>query len=311
MKNKPPIFTFWTAWSWRHLGARAWTIGIALTLATAGLDWTGHLQPIERWFYNQRALHCQFFTPPPTDRLVHVDIDDSSLETIGRWPWHRTRLAEIIDELRLAGAEALSLDILLADPQEPRAVVKRNGAIEPVDDDANLANAIRRFGKVVTPVSFTVEPRPAPTPQYAAMLEALLGDLELSREAVGGRIAAKFGAASTPPTEDEFLAARRQAMAERLAQSMEHGVRPVEEVRPILLPTGQRQRENSSLLREFNKAYQLAASDAEIKRFALPRSGGVLPPLIAASEELPMILPFATATSYSGYANYIRRPEDP
>src|SRR3990170_6364836 len=45
-----------------------------------------------------------------------VDIDDASLARIGQWPWPRTRLAEIIDKLKVDGARTITLDLILAEP---------------------------------------------------------------------------------------------------------------------------------------------------------------------------------------------------
>ena len=79
----------------------------------------GGLGALENWLYDHRALYFQHFTPPPTDRLVHLDIDDAALETIGRWPWPRSTLADIVDEVRLAGADVLALDVIFREPQAP------------------------------------------------------------------------------------------------------------------------------------------------------------------------------------------------
>jgi hypothetical protein len=45
-----------------------------------------------------------------------VDIDDSSLNKIGPWPWPRTVIAELIDRLREAGAAVVAFDIDFAEP---------------------------------------------------------------------------------------------------------------------------------------------------------------------------------------------------
>ena len=37
--------------------------------------------------------------PAPSDDIVHVDIDDSSLDTIERWPWPRALMAEAVTAL--------------------------------------------------------------------------------------------------------------------------------------------------------------------------------------------------------------------
>jgi CHASE2 domain-containing sensor protein len=67
----------------------------------------GALEPLEAWLYDFRAAHCQRFVPPPTDRVVHLDIDDGTLEAVGAWPWPRSLTAQMIDEI--ARAEGVTL----------------------------------------------------------------------------------------------------------------------------------------------------------------------------------------------------------
>src|SRR5688500_3463107 len=97
---------------------RSCALGIGLTILVACLDAAGGLGGLERSLYDWRALHSQQFTPPRSNRLVHLEMDDASLETIGRWPWPRSSLASIVDEVRLAGADVLAMDIIFRDPQE-------------------------------------------------------------------------------------------------------------------------------------------------------------------------------------------------
>ncbi len=47
---------------------------------------------------------------------VIVDIDDRSLAEFGQWPWPRYRVALLLGRLRNAGARAVGLDILFAEP---------------------------------------------------------------------------------------------------------------------------------------------------------------------------------------------------
>jgi len=150
----------------RNHTLRAFSLGLLLTLLAICLDWGGKLVSIERLFYDRRARFCQFFTPAPIDKLVHVDIDDAALEEIGRWPWPRTTLGEIVDELRLAGADALALDILLTEPEPPNFVRRHDGSFEIVDHDANLSAALKKFGRMMVPVTFDFTSRPPPTPQF-------------------------------------------------------------------------------------------------------------------------------------------------
>ncbi len=47
---------------------------------------------------------------------VIVDIDDKSLKHFGQWPWPRYRMALLLEKIRRAGALAVGLDILFAEP---------------------------------------------------------------------------------------------------------------------------------------------------------------------------------------------------
>src|SRR5919197_4132923 len=57
--------------------------------------------------------------PRPTSNspVVLVTIDDESLQRYGRWPWSRVLVAQITNNLARAGASAIGLDILFAEPQ--------------------------------------------------------------------------------------------------------------------------------------------------------------------------------------------------
>jgi adenylate cyclase len=45
-----------------------------------------------------------------------IDIDEKSLSKLGQWPWPRTRIADLIDNLTRLGALAIGFDIVFAEP---------------------------------------------------------------------------------------------------------------------------------------------------------------------------------------------------
>lgn len=122
-------------------------LGLAITLVVIGVDRLGWLAPFERILHDARFQHARQAHEPLTDRICHVDIDDASLRTYGRWSsWDRSRLAGVIEELSRAGARTIALDLILTDPQAP--------VFDPVgerfvDHDAVLAAAMRASGAVV------------------------------------------------------------------------------------------------------------------------------------------------------------------
>lgn len=55
-----------------------------------------------------------------------VDVDDASLARIGQWPWPRTTVAELTQQLAGLGAAAVAFDMVFSEPDrlDPAAVVK-------------------------------------------------------------------------------------------------------------------------------------------------------------------------------------------
>ena len=73
--------------------------------------------------------------------IVMIKIDNESLRKIGRWPWPRGLHADLLNQLTKAGAKRIFIDFDYI------------GATDPVDD-ARLAAAIERSGKVVLPIRY-------------------------------------------------------------------------------------------------------------------------------------------------------------
>src|SRR5690606_8170273 len=77
---------------------------------------------------------------PPSADIVIAAIDDPSLQEVGRWPWPRPVLAELIDRISAGRPAAIGLDVLLSELSDRAA------------DDQRLTDAIRHSGKVVLPM---------------------------------------------------------------------------------------------------------------------------------------------------------------
>lgn len=74
--------------------------------------------------------------------LVIVSIDETSLSSLGRWPWPRRLHAQTIANLKADGAAAIGIDILFSEPQ-----------YDDAPGDQLLADAIQAAGNVVLPVA--------------------------------------------------------------------------------------------------------------------------------------------------------------
>lgn len=56
--------------------------------------------------------------PQLDSQVALVAIDDDSLEVIGRWPWSRTIMADLVERLMRYEPRAVGLDVIWAEPQE-------------------------------------------------------------------------------------------------------------------------------------------------------------------------------------------------
>ena len=116
---------------------------------------------------------------------IHIiAIDDQSIENIGRWPWPRSILAEMIEKLNQAGAKTISstiffseqqthqgqekidevlmilqqsVDLRTADSNVEKAVDILNTLKSNLDTDSVLANSMQN-SRVITPMQFELGP---------------------------------------------------------------------------------------------------------------------------------------------------------
>ncbi len=87
-----------------------------------------------------------------------VDVDEASLAAYGQWPWPRTRLVELVERLKEAGATAVAFDVLLAesDRTAPKAMANlwQNQSVNTLlktmpDPDEALSHALQGAGVVL------------------------------------------------------------------------------------------------------------------------------------------------------------------
>ncbi|MGH6912742.1 MAG: CHASE2 domain-containing protein, partial [Geminicoccales bacterium] len=125
---------------------------------------------------------------PVSDAIVLVRIDDRSLQEIGRWPWSRAVIADLIGRLQATGARMIALDLLLVEPESgavpPASLEDLRPALradmpgdvardaenrdrllarllESVHGDRRLARRIGESGNVVLPILFELATDPA------------------------------------------------------------------------------------------------------------------------------------------------------
>ncbi len=60
---------------------------------------------------------------PAMEPVVIVDVDEESLAEVGQWPWPRTTVARLLDQLRAAGVVATAFDMVFAEPDRSSPAV--------------------------------------------------------------------------------------------------------------------------------------------------------------------------------------------
>ena len=155
-------------------------LGLGITLLFLGLGFfrMGFLDRLELKFYNV-MMSLREDREGPSD-LVLVDIDDESVEKLGRWPWRHSLMAKGIRKINAGLPKVIGLNLILSEPQNKivlrelraleevfaKAVLHRAGDKGPMflgamsdararlDYDKRLSEILKESGKVVLPVLF-------------------------------------------------------------------------------------------------------------------------------------------------------------
>jgi len=86
-------------------------------------------------------------TRPTAGRVVIVDIDERSLSEVGQWPWRRDVMGRLITALGTAGASAIAIDVMFAEPD--RRGGAGDGEVSDSAPDRALADVLRASGVVL------------------------------------------------------------------------------------------------------------------------------------------------------------------
>lgn len=154
-------------------------MGLTVTLVFLWLGYmrVGFIDSLELKFYDLRmGLAAE---PDAPSEIALVDIDDDSLEKLGRWPWPRALLAKGVEKINAGAPRLIGLNILFTEPEENSGLkvldtlqflfrkheldqAEQAPAFDQamqrlrveLDSDAVLAQALQDVGNVVLPTVF-------------------------------------------------------------------------------------------------------------------------------------------------------------
>ncbi len=119
-----------------YVFARVLAVSAGLVLVAA-LAWQNGLGRLDAALYDSFSKHL---AKPAVADIVMVAIDDRSLASVGRWPWSRDQISDLLERVAGQGPAAIGLDLLLSEPSR-----------DP-EEDKRLAAAMQRSGNIVLPV---------------------------------------------------------------------------------------------------------------------------------------------------------------
>ena len=136
-------------------------------IIVAALDVTGIKSRISNLVFE---TYIKIKPREASDQVIFVDINDESLSKVGQWPWPRTRIAEMIENINAAGAKVIIFDGVLAEPDRTSpdniaSLLKeghpaREVLLDMPHNDRVLADAIREAGNFVAGFSHGSNPEP-------------------------------------------------------------------------------------------------------------------------------------------------------
>ena len=193
-------------------------VGLMITALAILAGWQGWLNVYELKSYDKRMVWLNSISA--NNQIVHIDIDDGSLATVGRWPWPRERLAELIATLDEIGARYIALDLLLR--QEELSKGLKEGELS---GDAKLRRAIERSGRVLVPTHFRAARDQQDQPTWSRDLADLFRKhpFELDGEVLDPSRAGKQLGVDAMLLADEFYTRRQEIVDDKALELLSAG----------------------------------------------------------------------------------------
>src|SRR3954447_113491 len=90
-------------------------LGAVVSLLVLGVFWMNLAEGLEGKLYDMRArLRAG---AKGAENVVLIGIDDDSIKAIGRWPWPRSYMAEMVNKLAENQAKVIGLDVLFTNAE--------------------------------------------------------------------------------------------------------------------------------------------------------------------------------------------------
>ncbi len=177
-----------------------WFFGVVVSIVVLILGNGQLLQGLERKAYDLGVVAT---SRTPSDKVAVIAIDKQSIDNIGRWPWSREIMADMVEKLAAAKAKVIASTVIVSEPQRDAGLVYINKLIETCGVSLPSAAPAAPVVAVVAPPADVAAPATtppsvseAPTPLVSTcpQLDALLIEAEQKLN-TDRRLAEAFGKA--------------------------------------------------------------------------------------------------------------------
>ncbi len=104
-----------------------WFFGVVVSIFVLIFGNGDLLQGLERKAYDMGVAAT---SRVPSDKVAVIAIDKPSLDNIGRWPWSREIMADMVDKLAGAKAKVIATTVFYSEPQRDQGLAYINKLIE-------------------------------------------------------------------------------------------------------------------------------------------------------------------------------------
>ena len=94
-----------------------WFVGLVVSIVVLMIGNGDLLQSLERKAYD---VAVSMTSRVPSDKVTVIAIDKQSIDNIGRWPWSREVMADMVDKLAAAKAKVIAPVIFYSEPQKDK-----------------------------------------------------------------------------------------------------------------------------------------------------------------------------------------------
>ena len=147
-----------------------WFFGVVVSIVVLLLGNGDLLQGLERKAYDMGVAAA---SRTPSDKVAVIAIDKPSLDNIGRWPWSREIMADMVDKLAAAKAKVIATTVFYSEPQRDQGLAYINKLIETCGVTLPSVVAVAA-APAVGEAAAVPAPAPVAAPSSCPQIESIL-----------------------------------------------------------------------------------------------------------------------------------------